>query len=82
MGCGEGEIGDFREVVELPSVGRGAIFRDFGGAQEDILGSFGDAEAMGLDGARGAVVGKGDDGARGDGACDEGCGRGGRLRDA
>ena len=31
---------------------------------------------MGLDGARGAVIGKGDDGARGNGAGDEGFWRG------
>lgn len=70
-------MGDFLEVVEFPGVGGGAIFGDFVGAQKNILGIFGDAEAMGLDGARGAVIDKGDDGARGDGADDGGfCGRG------
>lgn len=77
-GGGEGEIGEFLEVVEFPGIGGGGVFGEFVGAQEGFMGGgFGAAEAMGLDGARGAVVGKGDDGARGNGAGDEGfCGRG------
>lgn len=77
-GGGEGEVGEFGEVVEFPGIGGGGVFGEFVGAQEDFMGGgFGEAEAMGLDGARGAVVGKGDDGARGDGADDEGfCGCG------
>ena len=68
-------MGDFLEVVEFPGIGGGGVFGEFVGAQKNILGIFGDAEAVGLDGARRAVIGKGDDGARGDGVGDGGGGR-------
>lgn len=59
-GEGVGEDGggeDVLEVVEFPLMGGGGIFGEFEGAQEGVA-SFGDAEAVGLDGAGAAAVGE------------------------
>ena len=37
-GGGEGEIGEFGEVVEFPGIGGGGVFGEFVDAQEGFMG--------------------------------------------